>query len=847
MGIRCGCVFFAVLLLFVCAAAAQDTQRSFEERAAELVSKMTLEEKALQMQNSAPAIPRLGIPAYDWWNEALHGVARAGVATVFPQAIGLAATWDKALMRRVAEAISTEARAKYNDAIAHGNHGRYFGLTFWSPNINIFRDPRWGRGQETYGEDPYLAGRLAVEFVQGMQGDDPRYLKTVATPKHYAVHSGPEPLRHSFDARAGEHDLDQTYLAAFRAAVVDGGAYSVMCAYNRVNGTPACANPSLLQEVLRGDWKFKGYVVSDCGAVRDIFRGHEFKPSLAEAAAAAVKAGTDLTCGSEYKALPEAVKAGLLTEADMDRALVRLFTARFKLGMFDPPESVPYASIPYSANDSEENRKLALEAARRSIVLLKNGGVLPLTQRARNIAVIGPAADDPDMLLANYNGTPSRMVTPLEGMERQFAKTARVRFALGATYTAQSTAPAPAAVFGQGLRAEYFDNPDLAGQPKVTRIEPRIYFNWEMRDPAIAGSIPRAAFSARWSGTLKAPYGGEYVLGAKTMPCEECRGRDSIRVFLEDREIVGDNAASDGRQALVKLEAGRSYPLRVEYRQRDSAGAGLELVWRPPAAGLLAEAVEIANISDVVVAFLGLNANLEGEEMRVAIPGFSGGDRTDIGLPAPQEQLLRAAIETGKRVVVVLMSGSALAATYADERAAAVLAAWYPGEEGGTAIAETLAGDNNPAGRLPVTFYRSTDQLPPFADYSMTGRTYRYFRGQPLYPFGHGLSYSRFRYSDLQVRAAGGGGYDISARVQNTSSREGDEVVQVYVSRGSEAPEDPVRELRGFERIRLAAEQAAVVRFHLPPEAAGPKARVSVGGGQPLPGTQFVEAVLPSR
>jgi beta-glucosidase len=846
MGIRCGCVFSAALL-FVCAVAAQEAQRSFEERAAELVSRMTLEEKALQMQNSAPAIPRLGIPAYDWWNEALHGVARAGVATVFPQAIGLAATWDTALMRRVAEAISTEARAKYHDAIAHGNHGRYFGLTFWSPNINIFRDPRWGRGQETYGEDPYLAGRLAVEFVQGMQGDDPRYLKTVATPKHFAVHSGPEPLRHSFDAIAAERDLNQTYLAAFRAAVVDGGAYSVMCAYNRVNGTPACADPLLLQQVLRGEWKFKGYVVSDCGAVRDIFRGHEFKPSLVEAAAAAVKAGTDLTCGSEYKTLPEAVKAGLLSEADLDRALVRLFTARFKLGMFDPPESVPYASIPYSANDSQENRSLALQAARESIVLLKNGGVLPFNQRVRNIAVIGPAADDPDMLLANYNGTPSRIVTPLEGMARQFAKTARVRFALGATYTAQYTALAPASIFGEGLRAEYFDNPELAGQPKFTRVEPRIYFNWEMHDPAIAGSIPRAAFSARWSGMLKAPYDGEYLLGAKSMPCEECRGRDSIRVFLEDREIVSDDARENARQTRVKLQAGRSYPLRVEYRQRDSAGVGLELVWVPPAGALLAEAVEIANVSDVVVAFLGLNANLEGEEMRVAVPGFSGGDRTDIGLPAPQEKLLHAVIETGKRVVVVLMSGSAIAATYADERAAAVLAAWYPGEEGGTAIAETLAGEYNPGGRLPVTFYRSTDQLPPFTDYSMAGRTYRYFRGKPLYPFGYGLSYSTFRYSNLEVRPAAGGGYDISVRVQNTSWREGDEVVQLYVSRGSQAPEDAIRELRGFERIRLSAEQTATVRFHLPPEPPGSRARVSVGGGQPVYGVQYLEAALPGR
>jgi len=844
VAIRCGRALCAALF-FVCAAAAQDTERTFEERAAELVSRMTLEEKALQMQNSAPAIPRLGIPAYDWWNEALHGVARAGVATVFPQAIGLAAAWDTRLMHRVADAISTEARAKYNEAIRNGNRGRYFGLTFWSPNINIFRDPRWGRGQETYGEDPYLTGQLAVEFVRGMQGSDLRYLKTVATPKHFAVHSGPEPLRHSFDARAGERDLDETYLAAFRAAIVDGNAYSVMCAYNRVNGTPACADPALLGEVLRGDWKFPGYVVSDCGAIGDIWRGHQFKPSLAEAAAAAVKAGTDLACGSEYKALPEAVKSGLLTEADLDRALVRLFTARFRLGMFDPPERVPYANIPYSANDSEENRKLALEAARESIVLLKNAGALPLSSRVRNIAVIGPAADDPDALLANYNGTPSRIVTPLEGIERQF-RSARVRFSPGATYTAQSTALVPVSALGEGLRAEYFDNPDLAGQPKVTRIEPRLYFNWDMRDPAIAGPIPRPAFSARWTGTLKAPHDGEYVLGAKSMECEECSGRDSIRISLDGREIVGDRMPRDARQARVKLEAGKSYALRVEYRQKESAGVGLELVWMPPAQPMLADAVETMNISDVVIAFLGLNSNLEGEEMRVSIPGFSGGDRTDIGLPAPQEELLRAAIDTGKRVIVVLMSGSAIGATYADERAAAVLEAWYPGEEGGTAIAQTLAGENNPAGRLPVTFYRSADQLPPFNDYSMAGRTYRYFRGKPLYPFGHGLSYSTFRYSNLEVRMAANGGYQISARVENNSRREGDEVVQLYVSRAQGA-DDAIRELRGFDRIHLGSGEAATVRFILKPEDAGPRARVSIGGGQPIEGVQYVEAALPAR
>jgi beta-glucosidase len=813
---------------------------------------MTLEEKVLQMQNTAPAIPRLEIPAYDWWNEALHGVARAGRATVFPQAIGLAATWDTGLMRRIADVISTEARAKYNEAIRKGDHSRYRGLTFWSPNINIFRDPRWGRGQETYGEDPFLTGRMAVEFIQGMQGDNPHYFKVIATAKHYAVHSGPESSRHSFDVRPSPQDLNETYLPAFRASITEGKADSVMCAYNAVNGVPACASTDLLQTRLRGAWGFQGYVVSDCGAITDIFRGHAYQTTMAEGDAVAVKAGTDLTCGREYRALVEAVQAGHISEAEVNRSIERLFTARFRLGMFDPPERVPYAGIPYSENDSLAHRELALEAARKSIVLLKNADqALPLKPSVRSIAVIGPAADDPDVLLANYFGIPSRSATPMEGIRRQFSGN-EVRFSLGSTYTANSEALVPPDVLvppsgtGQGLLAEYFDNDNLQGEPRLKRTEPRLYFNYESDDPAVVSAIPRQAFSVRWSGSLRAPFTGEYVLGAGLMHCEDCRGKVIARVLLDGREVVGESSGTSANREVrigrVTLESGRRYQLLVEYRQAGSA-TGMELKWMPPAAPLLAAAVETVKNSDVAVAFVGLNANLEGEEMRVNIPGFSGGDRTDLQLPAPQESLVRAAVETGKPVIVVLVNGSALAANYAQEHASAVLEAWYGGEEAGTAIAETLAGVNNPAGRLPVTFYRSIDQLPPFDEYSMRGRTYRYFTGEPLYPFGFGLSYSTFSYSRLQARRTPKGA-EITVRLKNDSTRAGDEVVQLYVS-GRHAPGDPLRELRGFQRIHLAPGESRDVEFTLKSEdLPTPGMRVSVGGGQPGPNVPHVEGSL---
>jgi len=826
-----------------------------EVRAQDLVSRMTLDEKVRQMQNAAPAIPALGVPAYDWWNEALHGVARAGQATVFPQAIGLAATWDTDLVNRVADVISTEARAKYNEAIRQDNHRRYYGLTFWSPNINIFRDPRWGRGQETYGEDPYLTGRLAVAFIKGLQGNDPTYFKTIATAKHYAVHSGPEATRHAANVDPSPRDLAETYLPAFRAAMVEGRAYSLMCAYNAVNGTPACANRDLLETRLRGDWQFPGYIVSDCGAIGDIVRGHKFLPTTAEASAAAVKAGTDLTCGSEYTSLTSAVSSGLVTEAEITRSLERLFVARFRLGMFDPPERVPFSTIPDSETDSTAHRLLSLEAARASIVLLKNDRhVLPLASSTAAIAVIGPSADDRESLLGNYNGFSSTLVTPLEGLTHEFGAN-RVRYALGAVYAQGSTAFIPADVFTvpdgsrPGVEAEYFDNATLAGTPRLSRIEPRPS-SPDVRDPAVAAAgIPAQGWSARWTGTLRPTMSGRHTLASQ--------GGPSVHMFLDDKELISAARAASAGQArqpapIVRtLQAGREYRFRVEYRPTAARGAAangsgaMQVMWAPPATTLVSEAVALAARSDVVIAGVGLSPRLEGEEMNVKVPGFSGGDRTDIMLPKPQARLLDALFSTGRPVIVVLTSGSAVAIASAQTHAAAILEAWYGGEEIGTAIADVIVGRSNPSGRLPITFYRDVKQLPPFESYAMKGRTYRYFAGDVLYPFGFGLSYATFAYADLRLDRLPDGGVRAAARVTNTSSRDGNEVVQLYVEGGGQA-DDPIRELKGFQRLRLGAGDSREVTFvvdALVLPSSG-RARLSIGGGQPVGGVPYVSGEI---
>ena len=819
-----------------------------ERRVDDLVSRMTLEEKVSQMMNVAPAIPRLGIPEYDWWNEALHGVAVSGIATVFPQAIGLGATFDQQLINRVATVISEEARAKYHEAQRRGNRNRFYGLTFWSPNINIFRDPRWGRGQETYGEDPYLTSRLGVAFVKGLQGDDPKYLKVVSTPKHYAVHSGPEPERHRFDATAVERDLRETYLPAFRATITEARAASIMCAYNRTNGEPCCANTHLLGDILRGEWGFDGYVVSDCGAIEDIYQRHHFVKTAEEASALAVKRGTDLECGDTYRALVNAVKQGLIAEAEIDRAVKRLFEARFRLGMFDPPDMVPYAKIPFSANDSEEHRQLSLEAARESIVLLKNEkNTLPLRKDLKSIAVIGPNSDDVQVLLGNYNGQPSRATTPLAGIRSRVSPQTKVLHTLGTTLTEVSAEPVPGSALRgaggeRGLSAEYFANRNLEGPPVLKRVDKEVNFDWGMTSPAPV--VPTDNFSARWTGKLTPTISGKYRFGAIA--------DDGVRIYLDNKLIAEDWTEHAPRTVTgeVTLEAGKNYDVKMEYYE-SKIGAVAKLVWQPPVVNPgspYAEAVKIAKQSDTVVLVLGLSSQLEGEEMNVREPGFLGGDRTDIKLPARQQGLLEAVAATGKPIVLVLLSGSALAVNWADAHVSAIVQAWYPGEEGGAAIADVLFGNYNPAGRLPVTFYKSVDQLPPFENYAMDGRTYKFFKGQPLYPFGHGLTYTRFKYSALSFSAPKVSPTErvtVSATVENAGEREGDEVVQLYVTDLEASVRVPIRSLAGVERVHLKPGERRMVNFTLDPRQLAVitddgrtvvepgEFRVTIGGKQP--------------
>ena len=800
-------------------------------RAADLVSRMTLEEKVSQMVDQAAAIPRLGIPAYPWWNEALHGVARAGLATSFPQAIGMAATWDTALVYREATVISDEARAKYQEILSHDSTPhRFQGLTFWSPNVNLFRDPRWGRGQETYGEDPFLSGRIAVQFVRGLQGDDPKYLKTVSTPKHFAVHSGPEPLRHTFNVEPTERDLHESYLPQFRAAIVAGGAESIMCAYNRVDSLPACASDLLLRDELRGRWHFHGYVVSDCDAVADIYRTHKVAPSAAAASAMALRAGTDLDCGRTYDSLVAAVRQGLVGEALIDTAVTRLFTARFRLGMFDPPAQVPWAQIPFSDNDSPAHRALALDAARESMVLLKNaGGLLPLRKNVGTIAVIGPNADQAWVLLGNYNGTPADPITPLRGIREAAQPGTRVLYAQGSDFadSVPVMGPVPSAVLtaanGQrGLDAAFYAHRGAAmdSAPLFTRVDSTLDDDWQEGAPR--ADMNPDDFGVRWTATLRPPVTGTYRLGLI--------GTVKYRLFLDDSLVLHSffpprndepNRAFFPTMASVRLEGGRAYRLRVEGEESYGV-AGLQMLWTTPSEVLEAQAEDAARQADVVILCLGITSRLEGEEMRIHTSGFVGGDRTSLDLPAPQEHLLERIASLGKPTVLVLLNGSALSANWAEEHVPAILEAWYPGQAGGTAIADVLFGSYNPGGRLPVTFYHGVNDLPPFEDYSMAGRTYRFFQGTPLYPFGYGLSYTTFAYEHLRVSSKTlrpGDTTTVSVDVRNTGTRAGDEVVQLYVRYlGAKVPM-PRRDLRGFRRVTLQPGEQQTVVFRLPASA----------------------------
>jgi beta-glucosidase len=798
----------------------KQTSLSIKNRAANLVSQMTLEEKVSQMGFDAPAIERLGIPEYNWWNECLHGVGRGGVATVFPQAIGLAATWNAELMYRTATAISDEARAKHHEALRCEVRAIYTGLTFWSPNVNIFRDPRWGRGQETYGEDPYLTAAMGVAFVKGLQGDDPAYLKLVATPKHYAVHSGPEVGRHRLDAQVTERDLRETYLPAFEACVVEGKAASVMAAYNRVNGEPCCASPTLLAQILRTEWGFDGYVVSDCGAILDIYQHHKVVGTAEEAAALAVEAGCELNCGSVYPSLLEALDQRLISEEAIDRAVERLFAARLRLGMFDPPQQVSYAQHAYQMIDSAQHRALALETARESIVLLKNeGDLLPLSRELSAIAIVGPNADDLAALLGNYNGTPSHAVTPLEGVRRKLSPAVRLYHAPGCTWAEgvplleiiPTACFRPGRVDGArtGLKAEYFDNWAFQGEPRLTRVDATVDFAWKDTTPLTGRWAD--PFSVRWSGFLVPPASGKYQIGVS--------GHSGYELYLDGVLLCESDFLHHPicKTWAVELEAGRFYRVQLDYVSR-GLDPQVQFLWAPPGVDYEAEALEVAAKADVVVAVMGLSPRLEGEEMPVQIGGFLGGDRSSIDLPGPQTRLLERLHALGKPLVLVLLNGGALAVNWAAEHVPAIVEAWYPGQAGGEALADVLFGDYNPGGRLPVTFYRSEDDLPPFEDYCMEGRTYRYFRGEPLYPFGYGLSYTTFDLANLQIWPSPliiGDTVAVSVEVTNTGDRAGDEVVQLYVRHPDAIVQRPIQELKGFKRVSLEPGKRKRVTFAL--------------------------------
>jgi len=826
-----------------------------DQRVNDLISRMTLEEKASQLVNQARAIPRLKIPAYDWWSEALHGVMTNGT-TEFPEPVGLASTFDAPAIHNMAVAISIEARIKHAQFERAGHSDIFEGLDFWAPNINIFRDPRWGRGQETYGEDPFLTGRMGVEFVTGMQGDNPKYYRTIATPKHYAVHSGPETTRHQANVNVSKRDMLDTYLPAFRATVTEAKAASVMCAYNSVNGQPACVNEFLLVDQLRDKWAFQGYVVSDCEAVRNIFNGHHFTPTQAEASALSLKRGMDNECidftvkvtdDHDYAPYIEAVKQGHLTDRDIDLALTRLYTARMKLGMFDPPDMVPFSKIDEKLLDGPENRAMALQLANESMVLLKNDGTLPLKTAATKIAVVGPLADQTRYLLGNYNGIPTHTVSVMEGLRAEFPN-AQLNFVPGTQFLSKTASPVPAelvTVDGKpGVRASYYSMKDMLAllnpanlvTPLATRMEPGVGLATGPLPPETAD---KSLVVVLWQGTLTPNESGDFNFGIE--------GDGFLRVSL-DGKVIAMAFHTNGvetKTGRAVLEAGHPYALKVEYA--GAANDHPKLVWAKRLPGASPEAITAAKNSDVVVAVVGITSELEGEEMAVSEDGFHGGDRTSLDLPKPEQELLEAAASAGKPLVVVLMNGSALSVNWVQQHANAVLEAWYPGEEGGRAVAQTLAGVNNPAGRLPVTFYTGVDQLPPFEDYSMANRTYRYFTGTPLYPFGYGLSYSKFAYRNAKLstkKLKAGDPLTVEADVKNASKRDGDEVVEVYLT-FPKLPGAPIRALRGFARVHVPAGKTQHVSISLQPRDlsyVSQDARIlvspgsyalSIGGGQP--------------
>ena len=795
----------------------QNPQLKAEQRADDLLKRLSLEEKVQLMMDVSPAIDRLQIPQFQWWNEALHGVGRNGYATVFPITMAMAASWDDALLHRVFTAVSDEARVKARQAKESGRIRRYQSLSFWTPNINIFRDPRWGRGQETYGEDPFLTSKMGLAVVRGLQGMtyDGKwigdYKKLLACAKHFAVHSGPEWNRHTFNIEdLPERDLWETYLPAFKALVQEGEVAEVMCAYQRIDGQPCCSQTRYEQQILRDEWGFKGLITSDCGAIRDFLpRWHNTAKDSEEASAQAVLAGTDVECGSEYKNLPEAVRRGDIKESDLDRSLRRLLIARFEVGDFDDDKLVEWTKIPSSSVASKEHKQLALDMARKSIVLLKNNGVLPLSKTS-DILVMGPNANDSVMQWGNYSGYPTKTITALEGIRQQLGS---IPYIPGCDLTRNESvesrfAEIKAPLGNQGMQVTYYNNTDMSGRPvtTVTLTEPIKLSNGG--NTVFAPGVNLENFSARLDGTF-IPTRDETLIF-------NIIGDDKIRLLVNGDTIVDiwkvRHRIQNGQKELT-VKAGQHYRIQIDYVQESGYGAlnfDIQHKSTPTPQELLAQVGD----AETIIFIGGISPRLEGEEMRVSEPGFRGGDRTSIELPQAQRDVLRWLHEAGKKIIFVNCSGGAVAMVPELETCDAILQWWYAGEQGGTALADVLTGRYNPSGKLPVTFYKSTDDLPDFLDYTMKNRTYRYFTGEPLFPFGHGLSYTTFAFSKPGVKV-NDKSVTVTTKVKNTGKLDGTETVQIYFRRTADT-EGPQKTLCGYQQVNLKAGETRTVTITLP-------------------------------
>lgn len=826
----------------------QNPKLTFQQRVDDLVSRLTLEEKVAQMVSSAPAIPRLEIPMYDWWNETLHGVARTPFpVTVFPQAIGMAATFNKDALFKMADYSALEGRAIYNKVLATNKQGkRYLGLTYWTPNVNIFRDPRWGRGQETYGEDPYLTSMLGDAFVKGLQGDDPKYLKAAACAKHYAVHSGPEPLRHHFDIDVSAYDLWDTYLPAFKKLVIDSKVAGVMCAYNAFRTQPCCGSDILMNDILRNQWGFKGYVTSDCAGIEDFFTKHKTHPDAESASIDAVMHGTDVECGKGvYLSLVEAVKNKKIAESQIDVSVKRLFMIRFQLGLFDPVEMVKYAQTPVSVLESKAHKDHALLMARQSMVLLKNDGLLPLNKKLKKIVVLGPNADNAISILGNYNGNPSKLSTVVQGIKDKLGANTEVVYEQAITFTSdelldyKSVKGTFSFEGSNGYKADYFSNIELKGEPTGTRQEDNINHNWQEGEEVIKNLIAQN-FSARYKTAFKSEADQSLSL--------ELEADNGAKLYVDDKLVIDNWAPKKRELKRYKLEVkkGRSYNFVIEYWQTDATASLKFNIGNYVKTDFNAITQRHKN-ADAFVFAGGISPQLEGEAMRVEDPGFNGGDRTSILLPKVQTDLMKALKSTGKPVVFVMMTGSAIATPWESGNIPAILNAWYGGQAAGAAVADILFGDYNPSGKLPVTFYSSDADLADFSDYKMDNRTYRYFAGKPLYGFGYGLSYTNFKYDLLKLptTAAKSKEIELSVRITNIGKLAGEDVAQVYAVNKNSGIKTSLKALKGFERLSLKAGESKVLKFKIAAEDltfVTPKGEVqpitgaleiSVGGGQP--------------